>query len=759
MTTNPSAAGSTQSMSESRAQVLQALLNSLSPGAQADEGGKLNPDQVRKISDKLGEILGEDAMPDIGRRNEKGELVNEEGLPIVDIVEPVSGESSSGPSGFAAPFGDTDLIPLWKLSPEERARRRAWRDRILDLLEEEEQKEEAKERERFKAELEKRKQAAIAEMEEQKKARELQKKMGKALLQNMAAAREREEKERRAIEEAEEQAREERRKLKPRKSVSFADLPPDHEKQPAHSVDFADWRDVAPAKLNPRKSTPITREQTDKLPMKMNVVERTPACSRPPKSPPPPALAQADSDDESVSDSLVPADSGDGEIIHSDHSDGDDVPPSPAHDGSEESDIERIGKDEPVEWDIEDYDFAQHQREIALAYYEKRAAMGAEALAAMRNHEHHEGENEWDQPVVPLEATLASSPPKPSVSRFKASLASGSTLPSHSLDGSILPSSQTSRLKSSVRLGKLENGQLVGGEEGESGDELDPQSKEMLEMLRKGEIVNVGPTLPAGETATSLQSIPTPPQQAPLAPAEPLAQPCAAQKPNPSKVSQFKISLAQSTSAQSPLSSAPGSSLSTPTSIVERSSPKLGSRSGTGTPIQVPAKTSRPSPSSSKAPEQLPPQMPGMAVDSPAFSAPGQRFGASKKPPMQMPGMIVDSPSFPAPGVVSSPSFPRPADSVSPSASSVFHSVVLESPSSPGPSSATVSIPARGVAAASPSPPAPTPPALRTPVGATVLERKPPMVGAVREPHASGTSGSTVPRKEKKVSRFAAERM
>ncbi|KAI9057950.1 hypothetical protein FKP32DRAFT_1315213 [Trametes sanguinea] len=66
-----SAAGSAQSMSESRAQALQALLNSLSPGAQADEGGKLNSDQVRRISDKLGELLGEDAMPDMGRRNEK----------------------------------------------------------------------------------------------------------------------------------------------------------------------------------------------------------------------------------------------------------------------------------------------------------------------------------------------------------------------------------------------------------------------------------------------------------------------------------------------------------------------------------------------------------------------------------------------------------------------------------------------------------------------------------------------------------------
>ena len=52
-----------------------------------------------------------------------------------------------------------------------------------------------------------------------------------------------------------------------------------------------------------------------------------------------------------------------------------------------------------MEWDVDGYDFAQHQREIALAYYEKRATVGADALAAMRNHEHPEGEHEWDQPV------------------------------------------------------------------------------------------------------------------------------------------------------------------------------------------------------------------------------------------------------------------------------------------------------------------------------------------------------------------------
>lgn len=281
------------------------------------------------------------------------------------------------------------------------ARRRAERDRILDILEEEEQieqeKEEAEERERFQTELEKRKAAAKAEMDALKTAREMHKKMGKALLQNLAVARERDEQEKQALAQADRQAREERTRLKPKKSVTFADLPPDHENQPANSVPL-DWGDVAPVKLKAGKSTVITRGEMNKLPMKMNVVERVPGLGRGPKSPPPQSSAPADSDDESDPGSPVPVDSDDGGIIHSDLSDSEDGP-APDHDESEGSGSEQAGDDEPAEWDIEGYDFAQHQREIALAYYEKRATLGAEALAAMRNHEHGEEENEWDQPV------------------------------------------------------------------------------------------------------------------------------------------------------------------------------------------------------------------------------------------------------------------------------------------------------------------------------------------------------------------------
>ena len=132
------------------------------------------------------------------------QLVNEEGLPIIDIVEPVPESEPSVATDAIPASQDPNLIPLWALSLQEKARRRAERERILDILEEEEriqqEKDDTEERERFTADLEKRKQAAEAEMDALKKAREMQKKMGKALLKNLVVAREREEQEARKTE-------------------------------------------------------------------------------------------------------------------------------------------------------------------------------------------------------------------------------------------------------------------------------------------------------------------------------------------------------------------------------------------------------------------------------------------------------------------------------------------------------------------------------------------------------------------------------
>ena len=77
-------------------------------------------------------------------------MLNEEGLPIIDIVEPVPTNNGTSPLAAASTaYGefDRDVIPLWALSAVEKARRRAERERLFDLLEEEERVQEAKEEE------------------------------------------------------------------------------------------------------------------------------------------------------------------------------------------------------------------------------------------------------------------------------------------------------------------------------------------------------------------------------------------------------------------------------------------------------------------------------------------------------------------------------------------------------------------------------------------------------------------------------------
>lgn len=90
-----------------------------------------------------------------------------------------------------------------------------------------------------------------------------------------------------------------------------------------------------------------------------------------------------------------------------------------------------------------------------------------------------------------MDASLSSRPTKRGVSRFKSELqaglaASGNT--SISLGTSVLPQGKSHTLQKAVRIGKSENGKLVGGEEGESDSEHEENEnvKRSLEMLRAG---------------------------------------------------------------------------------------------------------------------------------------------------------------------------------------------------------------------------------------------------------------------------------
>ncbi|KZT71272.1 hypothetical protein DAEQUDRAFT_644807, partial [Daedalea quercina L-15889] len=473
---------------------------------------------------------------------------------------------------------DPDLLPLWVLSPAEKARRKAERERILDLLEEEErieqEREVASERERWHTELERRKEAAKGELESLRKARELQKKMGKALLRNVIEAQERVEKD--AQQEAEEWiAQKEEEKGKLQKSVSFADAPRSEADGETTEDGSRRWGDVSLARLRKGKTPLLTRAQMDKQPMKMDVVERHPGGARTEASS---QSAEPDSDDESVPGSPVPADSDEGDVIYSGDSD-EHAPPSS---DSDATDVEHMSDGgEPVSWQDDDFDYAQHQREVALAYYEKRATIGMEAYSAMRAHSHDEDAHEWDQPEVPLDATLASPPPRPSKSRFKAERAtavSSSTLASHSLGPSVLPSSQASGLKKAVRMGKLENGQLIGDD---SDDDVTQEAKEIVELLSRGEVTNVGPQPSSNSNAVPLS---TAAFSGVPAPHPGLQQGTPATAPK-SKVSKFKLSLveAERQDSASPISP----SLETPRTTSVRSSPKMSSPPP-ATPIAVP---------------------------------------------------------------------------------------------------------------------------------------------------------------------------
>lgn len=201
-------------------------------------------------------------------------------------------------------------------------------------------------------------------------------------------------------------------------------------------------------------------------PMKMHVVERHPTSYQSSSQLQP----EGDSDDETFST----ASSTPGEVGNMPH----------------ESYTSGSGDDELGEGLLEeefDWDSAQHHREVALEYYKKRHAIGAEAARAMTSHTHDD--EEWNQnDITPNQR------PKPSVSRFRAdrmAMAYDKST-STSLGPSVIPASRQKSLQEAIRLGKVENNHLVGGEEGESGSE-DEAVREVLELLSKGRIHNAGP--------------------------------------------------------------------------------------------------------------------------------------------------------------------------------------------------------------------------------------------------------------------------
>ena len=228
-----------------------ALQNLISSMARDAGDGKLTSEQMDKLTERIQDMLGDEGLEGLPQTNDKGQVslqerlgtsalnstkvLNEEGLPIVDITEEAEAVSSVPvvPQPRQNNRRDDGLVPLWSMSPKERARFRAHRDRILDILEKEEveetERERIREQEQVREDRERRRKTFRTEYEHYKAMREMHKKMGMALVKNVAEARDQEEK-RKAEEVANMLPKESKPdSLKAKKSVTFAVPPSDDE--------------------------------------------------------------------------------------------------------------------------------------------------------------------------------------------------------------------------------------------------------------------------------------------------------------------------------------------------------------------------------------------------------------------------------------------------------------------------------------------------------------------------------------------------
>jgi hypothetical protein len=291
------------------------------------------------------------------------QLISEEGLPIVEISELVDPTDLRTSISRPTPVSVEPLIPLASLSDEARTRLRVKRNQVLDLLEDEEKQEKISRKHREAEEREtttrKKKEEVVKDVERLKEVREIQKKMGRALLLNVSKAREKERQEKEEQKLRDEEAEKDRKRSPAvkKKCVAFAEHTELIE-VPEADVDSAnvDWGDVTPGRLMQRKRpTLLSQALLDMHPMKMNVVERQPA-------------GQAISG--TISQSTEGVDSDDDSDLEL---------------GSDSTESE----EEPtLETDEVDFETAQHQREVVLEYYTKRNNIGREAAQTMVDTPH-----------------------------------------------------------------------------------------------------------------------------------------------------------------------------------------------------------------------------------------------------------------------------------------------------------------------------------------------------------------------------------
>lgn len=390
---------------------------------------------LESLSQRLGDVFvaNEGGSSNASR---KENLVNEEGLPFVEIIEPV--DELDTPSLTAASdeiINDHHPEPLSRLSEEAMVLNRQRRDKILQLLEEEEEREERRTKEQRNEELRRQRELARQEMEKRmvnqgyelekrrRKSKDLEKRMAKALIGDSSNSE---------------------AKPKPtisperQKKVTFAEPEPEGEN---HSESI---------RSKSRLTPPASRQ-----PMKTEVIERAPAVI-PPFERKPYGVAI----EEQISQGLS---------SFNKHL------PSPQsitftscdRDSDDESDLDDGLMDSTIPMESSDKDVsisAEVHRELTLEYQKRRSALKFDPNDVLMQLD----PPKWNQENVPLKASLAQPPPKSTLSRFKESRIKqripkpstrevGATFESVAIPHEILGNS--------IRMGKVIDGQLVGNDE------------------------------------------------------------------------------------------------------------------------------------------------------------------------------------------------------------------------------------------------------------------------------------------------------
>jgi hypothetical protein len=261
--------------------------------------------------------------------------------------------------------------PISKLSPEALAISRQHRDKILDLLEQEEEREASKTRQEHQLDLNQKRDAARIEMkkrmlnqgvdlEKRRQSKELEKRMAKALISGLGEP-----------EPVKNKALPKQPDGKIKKAVTFADHPSAGSETIAKSKeDVISWGDVIPA-MPPTRKDRLTSSRTQ--PMKMEVVERT---------------------------SSLPSNSG---STQPELKTVDDT--EPAQDSDDESDLEMASETTILELENEDLVLsARRHRELALEYRRRREALTSSAGALSLDdddlpNDHGPDAVNWDKEV------------------------------------------------------------------------------------------------------------------------------------------------------------------------------------------------------------------------------------------------------------------------------------------------------------------------------------------------------------------------